>query len=290
MPTSCHRIERHDAVLRHAFCSFVQSVFKGADFHLWAAHGGWSEDYEVWVVLHEGRVVSGAGVMRMDLVIHGRRQTGWQIGAVATTPAWRGRGLSRVVLQAMLEHIAAHGEAPVFLFANSSVLDFYPRFGFRRVMQQQYRAEVDIAPQPGQAIDLDIRDAAQREMLAQMYRRARSVDAKFSVVGYYPAAIFHLLHLPRRCVHLPRHDAVLIVRQEGDRLYLDDVVAAAPIDLHAVLPAVIAAPLRHIEFGFRPSGLWNGETQAGVDGEMLFLRGAPDIEAPDLHFPDLAHT
>jgi predicted N-acetyltransferase YhbS len=290
MPISCHRIERHDAALRHQFCTFVQSVFKGADFHLWAAHGGWSEDYEVWVVLDAGQIVSGAGMMRMDLVIHGRRQAGWQIGAVATTPAWRGRGLSRLVLHAMLDQVDAQGEAPVFLFANSSVLDFYPRFGFRRVMQQQYRAEVDITPQPGHAVDLDIHDPAQREVLAQSYRRARPVDAKFSVVDYYPAAIFHLLHLPRRCVHLPQHDAMLILRQEGDRLYLDDVVAEASLDLRAILPFVIAAPVRSIEFGFRPAGLWGADTQTGVDGEMLFLRGAPEIEAPDLHFPDLAHT
>ena len=290
MTIQCHRIGKRDPALRHQFCDFVQSVFKGANFHLWAAHGGWSEDYDVWVVIEEGRIVSGVGVMRMDLIVHGRPQTGWQIGAVATAPAWRGKGLSRCLLETVLAHLDALGEAPVFLFANSSVLDFYPRFGFRRVIQQQYRATTDVVPQPGQAVALDIANAAHRDYLEQLYRRARPLDSVFSAVSYYSAAIFHLLHHPRQCLHLPQHDLVAILRQEGDHLHLDDIVSAAPVDLRAILPLIAAAPVRSLEFGFRPTDLWGEDTIAFEDTEMFFLRGAPEIQERDLHFPTLAHT
>jgi predicted N-acetyltransferase YhbS len=290
MPTSCHRIERDDPALRSRFCDFVQSVFKGANFHLWAAHGGWSEDYDVWVAIDDGNIVSGVGVMRMDLIVHGRPQAGWQVGAVATAPEWRGRGLSRRLLNTVLAHLDALGEAPVFLFANSSMLDFYPKFGFRRVMQQQYRALTDIVPQPGRTVALDIAHAAHRAFLEHMYRRARPLDSVFSAVSYCAATIFHLLHHPRQCVHLPQHDLVAILRQEGDHLHLDDVVSAAPVDLRAILPLLAMAPVRSVEFGFRPTDLWGDDTLAFEDREMLFLRGAPEIQERDLHFPDMAHT
>lgn len=47
---------------------------------------------------------------------------------------YRGRGLSRQ----LMEHImATYEDIPMYLSANESVLDFYPRFGFERVYKKQ---------------------------------------------------------------------------------------------------------------------------------------------------------
>ena len=51
-----------------------------------------------------------------------------------TRPGHRGRGLARRLMEEVLRDWSGRCDG-MFLFANGTVLDFYPRFGFRRAAQ-----------------------------------------------------------------------------------------------------------------------------------------------------------
>ncbi|RCK79380.1 MAG: GNAT family acetyltransferase YjcF [Candidatus Ozemobacter sibiricus] len=54
-----------------------------------------------------------------------------QIGRVAVLPAWRGQGLGRALMAAVLAIARAAGHVEVFLHAQEQVIPFYTRLGFQ---------------------------------------------------------------------------------------------------------------------------------------------------------------
>lgn len=62
----------------------------------------------------------------------GRPETAatWQLRAMATDPAWRGRGAGRALLAAVDEQLRTRGAALVWCNARATAVGFYERHGF----------------------------------------------------------------------------------------------------------------------------------------------------------------
>ena len=81
-----------------------------------------------------------------------------------------------------------HPDQPIILYANDSVVDFYPRFGFRRVAQRQSVAEVSITPAKMSAARFDPNDGAQRSKLRSLCR-AMPIRGPLSATNYHWIAL-----------------------------------------------------------------------------------------------------
>lgn len=60
----------------------------------------------------------------------GRIKTDGQIGRMAVLKAWRGQGVGRTILTALLEQAQRQGHARVFLHAQAGAVGFYEQCGF----------------------------------------------------------------------------------------------------------------------------------------------------------------
>jgi predicted N-acetyltransferase YhbS len=284
----CHSDNnRHDR-----FFEFVTSIFKlGRTFFDWGARGGWVAGYEVFAIVVDDRIVSTVGRQAMRYVINGKARNGYQIGAVATRREHRNRGLARLLMERVLAELDAPDQ-PVILFANPSVLDFYPRFGFRRRAQYRFVAHIDVRPADTLAPSLDLARATDRVWLANHCARAHAIGRGFTARDYYPALLFHLTRELRKAVRLDSFGAVVVTQQDGERLLIQDLLATRPFSLTDALPHLCANPTRTIEFGFHPEMWWpNTETLPLDDSESpLFVRGAAAGVREPVRFPDLAHT
>jgi hypothetical protein len=228
--------------------------------------------------------------MRMDVLLHDRCMRAWQLGAVGTLPSHRGRGLQRQLLPRLLEHTPA--QELVFLFANHSVIDFYPRFGFQRVRQKLFRADCSVAPQGAALRTLELANADDRTLVLRIAAAAEPVTTLFGARGYGGTILWYWANLHRRALrHAPDHDAVLIVEQDGELLRVYDVLCAAQIDLAAYLPRLITRPFKQLEFGFTPTRYWSSAV-AGADhtDSPLFVRGPHRLPEQPFKFPMLAQT
>jgi GNAT superfamily N-acetyltransferase len=284
-------IRHSDSVWHDRFFRFIELTFGGRTFFDWGARGGWADGYEVFAMVVDDQIVSTVGRMSMRYVIKGEARNGFQLGAVATHPDHRSCGLSRLLMKKVLSELDTPDQ-PVILFANSSALDFYPRFGFRRLAQTRFIGHVDLRPRGRLAPSLDLASPIDRAWLADHCARASAIGQGFAARDYYPALLFHLTRRPRMVFRLDSFGAAVIVRQDGERLLIEDLLATRPFSLSDVLPDVCAQPVRTIEFGFNPEAWWpNAESHACEDRESpLFVRGAAaDIKEP-VRFPDLAQT
>ena len=68
----------------------------------------------------------------MDFKVFGEEKQYIQLGTVMTHPDYRKKGLSRVLTNKAIADYREKCDL-IYLFANSSVLNFYPKFGFGRI-------------------------------------------------------------------------------------------------------------------------------------------------------------
>jgi predicted N-acetyltransferase YhbS len=287
------RLIRHsDRAWHDRFFDFAASIFEGGrTFSAWGARGGWVDGYDVFAVVVDDQIVSTIGRQSMRYVINGKERSGYQIGAVATHADHRNRGLAGSLMNKVLGELDTPNQ-PVILFANSSVLDFYPRFGFRRLAQSSFIGHIDVHPTGTLAPRLDLAKSTERAWLADHCARASAVGLGFTARDYYPTILFHLTRQPRIAFRLDPFGAVMIVQQHGNRLLIEDLLATRPFRLKDALPYVCSQPVHTLEFSFHPEAWWpNAESRALDDGgSPLFARGAAvEVEEP-IRFPDLAHT
>jgi predicted N-acetyltransferase YhbS len=287
------RLIRHsDSAWHDRFFDFVASNFQaGRTFSDWGALGGWVDGYDVFAMVVDNQIVSTVGRQSMRYVINGETRNGYQIGAVATHANHRNHGLARLLMKKVLSQLDAPDQ-PVILFANPSVLNFYPQFGFRRIAQTAFIAHTDLHPVGSLAPSLDFTRPADRAWLADHCARARVIGQSFAARDYYPILLFHLARQPRMAFRLDSFGAVLIAQQNGERLLIEDLFATRPFSLRDALPHVCVQPVRTIEFGFHPEAWWpDAESQSlHDDGSPLFVLGAATEVKEPVRFPDLAHT
>jgi predicted N-acetyltransferase YhbS len=287
-----HLVGHSDSAWHDRFFGFVASIFEGGrTFSAWGARGGWVDGYDVFAMVFDDQIVSTVGRQSMRYVINGKERSGYQLGAVATRADHRNRGLARLLMNKVLGELDAPDQ-PVILFANSGVVDFYPRFGFRKLVQSSFIGHIDVHPAATLAPSLDLARPTDRAWLAEHCARAGVTGQGFSVRDYYPTMLFHLTRQPRIVFRLDSFEAVVIVQQDGDRLLIEDLLATRPFRLKDALPHICAQPIRTLEFGFRPEAWWpDAESQALDDGSSpLFARGAAVEVEESIRFPDLAQT
>lgn len=114
--------------MRPGFNALTRETY-GFDFETWYQNGNWGDRYQPYVLAKDGKVVANVSLNRMEVVLEGRRVALAQIGHGHDRPCLPPSGPER-----LSDGAGAGGRSPggrpVFLFANDSVLDFYPKFGF----------------------------------------------------------------------------------------------------------------------------------------------------------------
>lgn len=293
MAQTLRRITYADRDWHERFFVFEAQAFRsaGSNFRPWTERGGWHPGYEVFAIEEDGEILSTAGRERMHLVIGGEERLGYQLGAVATRADCRNQALSRRLLTWLLGEDDASSR-PVILFGNKSVLDFYPRFGFTRIMQKRFTAALEIEPDARLAPALDLDKLRDRKWLSDLCRRARAPGVVFSARNYYPTLLWHLTYKARPVFWFKELDAAVVASVADDRLILHDVIATKPFDLRPILPRLTSSRAKALTFGFGPEAWWPS-AQASPDDDMdspFFVRGLPSLPAGAFRFPDLAQT
>ena len=282
---TCRDHQWHDA-----FIDYVPKVFPRASFRRWYGLGGWNEDYVAFSMADGADIVASASLQRMNIVLRGEWITGWQLGAVGVLPQWRGRGLQRQIMQRLLGSIDE--KDIVFLFANDTVLDFYPLFGFKRVIESVFAAEYNVKPasEPLRALSID--RAEDLALLARVAATAAPTTREFGARDYGGVLLWYWANFYDGCFYYcEAEDAIIVAEHDGATLRICDVLARTPFDLRSYLPRVAKDAAQRVEFGFTPDAWWpDARVIADYTDSPLFVRGAHRLPDAPFKFPMLAQT
>ena len=133
---------RDNEALRESFNQLAGRVFH-LSFENWYQNGFWKDNYIPYSVVIDGEVVANVSVNHCDMNYKGNVVKLIQLGTVMTDPAFRGRGYSKALMEEIMKDYDGKVDG-IYLFANDSVLDFYPKFGFREAKEYQYSKDVVI--------------------------------------------------------------------------------------------------------------------------------------------------
>ncbi len=100
------------ASFKDQYNDLIMQVF-GFSFDTWFSHNLWGKDYESYSIIENNTMLANASVFRMKLLVDDRPLDCLQVGAVATRKEYRGQGLSRKIMNCILD---TYSETPCFLF------------------------------------------------------------------------------------------------------------------------------------------------------------------------------
>ncbi|WP_409293906.1 GNAT family N-acetyltransferase [Peribacillus sp. SCS-26] len=237
--------------LRKSFNELALSTF-GISFENWYQKGYWGGKYIPYSFEADGRIVSNISVNISKLCINGEQKRAVQIGTVMTHPGFRGRGLSRKLMEKVMADFNTY--ELFYLFANSSVLGYYPKFGFLPVEETLFHMDCPAAV--GGKGELRKLNGANPYDLDFIYRKALNripVSECFGTLDTAEILMYHCMNgFSGDLYYAAEVDALVIARHEGDCLHLFDVISGRNVPLSFILPLLAAIETKTVIFHYTP--------------------------------------
>ena len=134
---------RNNEALRASFNRLAENTF-GLNFENWYRNGFWKDNYIPYSVVIDGEVVSNVSVNACNMNYKGQIVKLIQLGTIMTDDDYRGKGYARALMEEVMKDYDGKVDG-IYLFANDSVLEFYPKFGFKEAKEYQFTKEVIIS-------------------------------------------------------------------------------------------------------------------------------------------------
>lgn len=279
---------RDDHALRAGFNALAEATF-GLNFEGWYQNGFWGGNYEPHSILCGGRVVANVSLNRTDFLISGKRRKIYQLGTVMTDPAHRNQGLIRAIM-AEIEKKTADADG-VYLFANDSVVDFYPKFGF--VPGKEYVCTRSVSQEGACTLERVPMDSPAGWARLAAAMEESTFPGGCNMVGNPQLVFFYVSQFMQDAVyrHAPT-DTWIIAEPEDGELLIHNVFTKADISLDEII-AAFGADVRQVTLGFSPADPTGWEVKELHEEDCtFFVKGKifEEFQEKNLRIPTLAHA
>ncbi len=280
---------QEDERARNSFNRLAGQIF-GLDFENWYQNGYWKNNYIPYSILKEDEVLANVSVSPMVFRENGVQRHYIQLGTVMTSKACRNQGLIRQLMEEIQRDYEGKTEG-WFLFANESVLDFYPKFGFRRSDEFEYEKNVTI-DQEATAVKIQI---GENDQLLRLKRGMKESCPQSSLwlESHEELTMFYALdYFSKDIYFIPEQGAYVFAVLKKGQLHLQQVFAPEKVDLDRIA-AAFGREVKSLVLGFSPidkqgftcSKIKDSDTVLHVKGFAL-----DKVEGDFLRIPELAHT
>lgn len=280
---------RDNAALRQSFNELAAKTF-GLNFEDWYQNGFWGDNYNPYSIVAEGKVVANVSVNKTDMVMDGQIKHFLQLGTVMTDEAYRNQGLSRKIMEAIFADFDGKTDG-FYLFGNDSVLNFYPKFGFRKAPEYQYTRKVsNTGACQLEKVIMDNRAAWELLMNAMKQNAFRG---KFDMVNNPELIMFYVTKFMQENVyyHKPTDTYVIAEMDEGN-LFIHNVFSASLTELDEVI-ALFGEEIKEVTLGFVPVDTEKYEVMEFHEEDCtFFIKGEETavMEKDRLRIPSLSHA
>ncbi|MDJ1655113.1 GNAT family N-acetyltransferase [Raoultella sp. Ech2A] len=271
--------------------SFIDLAIKTFDlsFKDWYKKGYWTESYIPYAFVDNNKVIANASANVIDLKWQGKLVHYIQIGTVMTDTDHRGKGLATQLINHILDDWKDKADA-IFLFANSTTVDFYPRFGFEQYDEYQYT--LPVTPAEGDFRRLDMDKESDVAILRHYYQKSNpfsqlSAHNNFGLLMFYCSAFMkHFVY------YSEKNSAVAIAMQNDRALICFDIFCDAGGSMSAIVNELADQSTQQAILGFTPVEGRIGEYEKIEGDDFLFISTAKEniFKGNRLMFPTLSHA
>lgn len=278
---------KENALYRASFNRLTKQTY-GFDFEDWYQHGYWMDQYNPYSFLYENEIVANASVNRMEFYSLGKKVNPIQLGTVMTHTAHRNQGLSRLLMEAIIKEYENSHDL-FYLFANDSVLDFYPRFGFSKSEEYDYSKYFYRKADTANFRKLNLEQEADHFLLLELVNN-RYPNAKTAMLGNTALIMFYCdSFMKEHLYYIEELETAVIAEYEENVLLIQEIFCKKAVELDRVINAMLISESTLVRLGFTPSetASYTKETLREKDS-TLFIRGRSILD--NSRFPLLSHT
>lgn len=243
---------KHNENLRKSFNELATMIF-GIHFEDWYEQGFWSQRYIPFSYIDKGRVVANVSVNVLDFVMDGEKKSAIQLGTVMTHPDYRNKGLSARLMNKVLEEYEGKYDY-MYLFANQTVLDFYPRFGFTPINETQYSMKLSLNQTDNTGVRrLNGNNFGDLQFIFDFATDRVPVSKRFGTDNSQGILMFHCMYVLHQDIYYVEHeDAIVIFKKADEQIDIFDVISKKEISIHAILSKVADQATKKVVFHFTP--------------------------------------
>jgi len=276
--------------LRVAFNRLMKDTY-GFNLEDWYQASYWKEQYIPYTLFDKGEAISNVSVTPMDFSLEGIPVRALQIGAVMTAAKYRHLGLSRFLMETVLEEWMPKADF-IFLYANDEVLEYYPKFCLYPACEFEHRK---LMPErsPLSIRKLDMKKESQRSLFFDLVNSAIPV-AKLDIKNNPELTMFYALYIyPNSIYYLEELDCAVVADYQKDTLILHAIYQKEDIPMDYLLAALGRPGIKNVRLGFTPQNTEGFmEFMYKKKDSTLFVseKGAVLFEKMRLRIPVLTHT
>lgn len=276
--------------LRHSFNALAGKTFEGLDFEAWYQNGYWSDHYNPYSIVIDGEVAANVSVNTIDFIWNGERKHFIQLGTVMTEERFRNQGLIRQIMN-KIDLDYGQSTDGIYLFANDSVLDFYPKFGFKKAVEYQYTKPFSTS-QACSMVQIPMRD--QKDWRTLENAMCHSVSySRFNMIDNDNLIMFYITGFMQNNVYYSNeYDTYVIAEIDKDTLTVHNIFAHKQYPMNDIF-SLFGSDIRQVILGFTPIDA-NGYNVCAFreDDCTLFVKGNgfDGFEQDRLIFPTLSHA
>lgn len=278
---------KEDDKLRSSFNELTRKTY-GFDFEQWYQLGYWKERYIPYSFTYKDEIVANVSVNKIDFMIEGDVKNTIQIGTVMTDKLHRNRGLIRKLMDIVLKEYEGCSDF-MYLFANDSVVEMYPKFGFEKVDEYQSIKQIKKKKNDFTIRKLEMDNRNDKNIFTRLASNAKSIS-KISMLDNFGLIMFYCNSFMKNNIYyIKQLNIAVIVEYYGNKLYLQDVFSEKDFNLDSVINALSNHENTMVILGFTPLEDKSFSTKILKEEDTtLFVRGKNIIGKT--MFPIISHA
>jgi len=263
---------RENDKYRLSFNNLAKKVY-GIDFEEWYQQGYWGDKYHPYSLVHKEEVVASVSVNPIDFFANGELYHTLQIGTVMTEEAYRHKGLSKELINIILEEYENTCEL-IYLYANDTVLDFYPKFGFVQAEEYNYSKTVIMGENKLAYRKLNIKESRDKALIIRLVTNKCTLSM-ISMVDNPGLDMFYLISFMAEDIYyIEDLDLIAVAELEGDKMFLLDVFCEHQVDLDMVIKSLMNNTEMKVTLGFTPRDVTSYTCELlREEGSTFFIKG-----------------
>ena len=282
---------RDNESLREGLNKLTEKTY-GFNFRKWYEAGYWGNGYIPYSLLDDDKLVANVSVSIMKINILGEEKNYIQIGTVMTDEEYRNQGLSRFLMEEVLHEWENKCDC-IYLFANDTVLDFYPKFGFERVYEYQYLIKKNKEKSNEKVRKINIDDNNDKGLLENIINNSIQISKLYVKENKNLIMFYCLDFLKDNIYYIENYNAIAICEYNGEELLIQDIFMDKEIDLNIVINSLMNEETKVIRLGFTPINIEGYSKELlNDDNDALYINSKNEniFNNENIMFPTLSHA
>lgn len=282
---------KYDEKLRSSLSKLSTETF-GISFEEWYKKGLWKDKYEPYSIVENDEIVSNVSVSKLKLIIEGKEYKALQIGTVMTKEASRGKGYAKELLNFVLNKFQKEYDF-IYLFPNTSVFEFYKKFGFEEIEHKKLYTKTMIPQNNLFSFEKLLVDNEEHlNFLKKIGVNRIYHSKKFDVVDGYEVMFWYCLNVFRDNIYFDKEKNVIVIHTiENEVLSIHDIISDKEINYYELLGSLVNEKTKRINFNFNLEieNIFMEEKIVNSQEDALFVMGNEELLVNLIH-PITSHA